>query len=100
MVGGKKSVDVSDRVVDAAVEGLKQLNAKSNSVFPFVFATPDNPRDSIVHVEAQVVAGMKYFITVDVTSNGNPSRQYLTVWVQPWLHKTELVAYQAVAIEN
>uniref|UniRef100_A0A3Q2XXM9 Zgc:163030 n=1 Tax=Hippocampus comes TaxID=109280 RepID=A0A3Q2XXM9_HIPCM len=93
LVGGLTDVDVNEEGVQNALNfAISQHNLKTEDPFLRV-------KTGVVGVKKQIVSGIKYVITVNMTKtncmkDGTPEMPYqctFSVWSRPWLSDMQLL---------
>eukprot|EP00455_Lapot_gusevi_P016803 TRINITY_DN1876_c0_g3_i8.p1 TRINITY_DN1876_c0_g3~~TRINITY_DN1876_c0_g3_i8.p1 ORF type:complete len:120 (-),score=20.72 TRINITY_DN1876_c0_g3_i8:105-464(-) len=93
MPGSRRVVEIDDNVAEIAKFAVQRLNEMSNSIKPL---TLPRGHESILKAEVQVVSGLKYYLTLELSTGSHISYHNVEVWTQPWLHHTELTNHEIV----
>ncbi|XP_067681430.1 uncharacterized protein [Haliotis asinina] len=85
LIGGPTTVDVNrDDVQQMASFALTQLNTLLGS---------QNTLVSVVQAKTQVVAGIKYFLTLDIKNGKETQTCTVTVWSRVWLNDKQVTQH-------
>ncbi|KAH9622787.1 hypothetical protein KSS87_007383 [Heliosperma pusillum] len=90
-VGGIKETGGSSanslEIDDLAKFAVDHHNSKENTLLKF---------QRVVKTREQVVAGTKYFITLEATDGGVKKIYEAKVWVKPWLNFKEVLEFKYI----
>ncbi|GJM88953.1 hypothetical protein PR202_ga05540 [Eleusine coracana subsp. coracana] len=79
------------KVTELARFAVSEYNNKTNGMLEF---------ERVVKVRQQLVAGMVYYITVEV-KEGDAKKMYeASVWEKTWMNFKELSSFQPVSIDD
>ncbi|XP_067681142.1 uncharacterized protein [Haliotis asinina] len=85
LIGGPMTVDVNrDDIQQMASFALTQLNTLLGS---------QNTLVSVVQAKTQVVAGIKYFLTLDIKNGKETQTCTVTVWSRVWLNDKQVTQH-------
>ncbi|XP_008788566.1 cysteine proteinase inhibitor A-like [Phoenix dactylifera] len=76
-----KEIENSVEIEELARFAVEEYDKKANALLEFV---------RVVKVKEQVVAGIVYYITIEVIDGGKKKLYEAKVWVKPWMKFKEL----------
>ncbi|PIN00770.1 hypothetical protein CDL12_26730 [Handroanthus impetiginosus] len=86
--GASNSIDINDNIKNLARFAVEEYNKKENTLLEF---------KQVISAKEQVVSGMMYYITLEVTEGGKNKVYEAQVWVKPWENFKQLQEFKPVS---